>query len=652
MTYRFHIDAQADYVLRIAHRDDPVRAVVELIWNSLDAEATRVSVTVEPDGLDGVARVTVADNGHGVPPEEVATRFGQLGGSWKRTAKRSPNIKRQMNGRGGQGRIRGFALGDYIKWTTTAVDTPGELKRTIIKGTSADPTNFERETEPTINGDAPGTAFEATNPPKFITRLSADDARSRLTAIFSVFLTENPTVAIEFRGRDLDPAAAERHRVEVVLGEAKDGHGLAPVLRIIEWHEPADRVIHLCDTSGSIRTTVHPDIQTPGLNYTAFVIWDYFDELSDEDLAAGELAGEVSDVLTLARQEIKNYFKGRDEQRRAEQVAEWKQDGDYPYGQDPLDEIERVERETFDFVATTIARKLPKQKMGRRSTLALLKTTISSQPSEAVKVLEQVMNLPKGEIKQLSDLLDRTQISQLIAANTKLTNRLDFLKVLKEIAFDPEARKTTKERTQLHKLLEKNTWVFGEEYDLMASDRSLDAVLDRHLGKVRDKADLPLTPVRRSDDSVGIVDLMLGQARPAVNRTDYLVVELKRPSVPIGAKEVNQIKSYADAVTADAQFQGRRSHWDFLLISTKIDRVTKKDISDNPLGLLSDWTDQDPPARIWVKTWAEIIDERESQLRFFKDALNYDASREHAIDYVNRNFPENAVPEKLRVVSE
>ncbi|WP_435590796.1 hypothetical protein [Nocardia sp. bgisy118] len=56
--------------------------------------------------------------------------------------------------------------------------------------------------------------------------------------------------------------------------------------------------------------------------------------------------------------------------------------------------------------------------------------------------------------------------------------------------------------------------------------------------------------------------------------------------------------------------------------------------------------------RIWVKTWADLIDEREEQLRFFKDALNYDASREHAIDYVNTNFPEQVVPPTLRVANE
>ncbi|MGW5518835.1 ATP-binding protein [Nocardia africana] len=652
MTKRFHIDAQADYVLRIAHRDDPVRAVIELVWNGLDAEASTVTVEVEPDGLGGVARVVIEDNGHGVPPEEVDTHFGRLGGSWKKTAKLSPNTQRRMNGRDGQGRIRGFALGENIKWITTAVDTPGDLKRTVISGSASDPTNFSTDGQPTIDGDTPGTVFEAVSPPRFITRLLADGVRGRLTATFSVFLTEHPDVAIILDGAKLDPTSAERTRFEKPLTDFTDDAGRSPVLRIIEWYEPAERVIHFCDTDGIIRATYKPEIQTPGLDYTAFVVWDHFNDLPEEDLAAGELHGEISDVLTQARTEIKKYYQSRDRERRAEQVETWKSNGDYPYAEEPKDDLERIERETFDFVATTIARKLPRQATGRRSTLALLKATVSSQPAETMRVLEEVMHLPKREVKQLASLLDRTEITELISANTKLVNRLDFLKALKEIVFEPEGRRTTMERTQLHKLLERNTWVFGEEYDLMASDKSLDTVLERHLSKVRAPEDPPLQPVRRDDGSVGIVDLMLGQTRPTVNRSEYLVVELKRPSVTISAKEVDQIKSYADAVTSDPQFQGRKSHWDFLLVSTKIDRVTQKDISKTTRGLHTDWSDEDPPARIWVKTWADLIDEREQQLRFFKDALNYDASREHAIDYVNRNFPEQVVPPNLRVANE
>ena len=53
---RLHIDAQADHVLRLAYVGDPVRAIIELIWNSLDAEATQVDVELERSDMEAIRK--------------------------------------------------------------------------------------------------------------------------------------------------------------------------------------------------------------------------------------------------------------------------------------------------------------------------------------------------------------------------------------------------------------------------------------------------------------------------------------------------------------------------------------------------------------------------------------------------------------------
>ena len=156
---RLHIDAKDDLILRLAHRDRPVEAIIELIWNSLDAEANNVTVVIERNAMDGVERVRVEDDGHGMAPEAIPSAFQNLGGSWKATAKLSPNIKRPMNGRNGQGRVRGFALGNVVSWTAVAQDTTGALKRTIVSGRASDPTNFDPAESPVIGDEPTGTVF-------------------------------------------------------------------------------------------------------------------------------------------------------------------------------------------------------------------------------------------------------------------------------------------------------------------------------------------------------------------------------------------------------------------------------------------------------------------------------------------------------------
>jgi hypothetical protein len=81
-------------------------------------------VVIERNALDGVERVCVEDDGHGMAPEAIPSAFQNLGGSWKATAKLSPNIQRPMTGRDGQGRVCGFALRRY-RWQFGRAAGPG-----------------------------------------------------------------------------------------------------------------------------------------------------------------------------------------------------------------------------------------------------------------------------------------------------------------------------------------------------------------------------------------------------------------------------------------------------------------------------------------------------------------------------------------------
>lgn len=650
---RLHIDAKDDLVLRLAHRDQPVAGLIELIWNSLDAEAHRVEVIIERDAMDGVERVQVVDDGHGIAPEGIPAAFGLLGGSWKAKAMVSPTLKRRMNGSNGQGRLRGFALGNAISWTTIARDATDQLKRTVVVGRASDPTNFDPSETPVVGDEPTGTVFLAEDPAKHVMRVTADSARPRITATFALFLTSNPDVTIRFDSADIDPESAEQHRADYDLEEfAKDGRA-TPKLRIIEWGTDPGRAIHLCDTTGSVLETVSPDIHTPGFHYTAYVLWDEFGKRADELPLAELQAGEFSEVIAAVRERIKTHFRAREQERRAEQVQKWKVEGDYPYEGDPQTEAERAERETFDYVATTVARKFPKTQIGRRTTLGLLKVAVANEPSSVPEILDQLMPLPKREQDDLARLLVRTPMSKLIAANTTLTNRLDFLAVLREMVFDTKTSKRVKERKELHRILEKELWVFGDEYALLASDKGLDEVLARHLevlrppGAKRKRANT--TAVRRADGTRGIVDLMLSQQRRGVDQREHLVVELKRPSVTITQVEAAQIKSYADAVATDPQFNAINVHWDFWIISSDLDSTVSRDATqlNLPNGQIAAWGN----IRIWAKTWSQVIDECDTRLRHFRDALEYDASREHAADYINRAHDAKNVPAPFRSVA-
>jgi hypothetical protein len=92
----------------------------------------------------------------------------------------------------------------------------------------------------------------------------------------------------------------------------------------------------------------------------------------------------------------------------------------------------------------------------------------------------RVLDLPERKQRELAALLQETTLSAIMAAAKTVADRLKFISTLESIVSDPETKGRLKERSQLHKILAENTWIFGEEYNLWASDKDLTRVLEKH----------------------------------------------------------------------------------------------------------------------------------------------------------------------------
>lgn len=647
---KVRLEAKPDYILRVAKVKDPLGGLAEIIWNALDAEATCVQAKLEVNDADGVEAVRVTDNGHGMPHPSCASYFGSLGGSWKATARVSADLGRSLHGQTGHGRLRGFSLGQSLRWTSVAGVTGGALERTLITSESGQPTDFDvSDPEVVPAHTTTGTLFEAWVPTSFVNRLTHPSARGRLTAMFAPFLATHPEVEIQLDGVALDPAAAwvdsalfrlswpaqpEEEVTAVPLSEPIEATD-DPLLRIIEWPQDVGRKLALCDKQGVELATTVAGIHKPGVHFTAYLLWDGLREHINVIALAEWEDTELAPLIDLARATIKAHLARRDVERRKEQVEKWKSGNVYPYDGSPTEATEVVERQVFDEVATTIARKLPKAIAQQKVTLRLLREVLSHDPEGLVPVLDELFRLPKAEQDELRRLLKRTTLSNIVKASAQVSDRLDFLRAIREMVFQPDVAEKVKERSELHKILERETWVFGERFTMMLSDKSLDAVLQRHLSALGREDEEVATPVRREDGRVGIVDLMLGAARRGSSGREHLVIELKAPSVKIGQKEVMQIKSYAEAVAADAQFRDARTTWDFMVISTEMDAVTRRDaMSQNlPPNCIASW---DNDVRVWAYTWSNVVDECEGRLHYYREMLNHDPELEHATEYLLR----------------
>ncbi|MBI3227850.1 MAG: ATP-binding protein [Mycolicibacterium cosmeticum] len=129
------LQASDELVARLAHERDAVRAVVELIWNAIDAEANSITVSLERDVAEAISVLRVVDDGHGISSDEVGATFGRIGGSWKQHSQKKKNGLRQLHGKLGEGRLRAFALGSAVTWASISDNTASERQEVTISGT-------------------------------------------------------------------------------------------------------------------------------------------------------------------------------------------------------------------------------------------------------------------------------------------------------------------------------------------------------------------------------------------------------------------------------------------------------------------------------------------------------------------------------------
>lgn len=269
-----------------------------------------------------------------------------------------------------------------------------------------------------------------------------------------------------------------------------------------------------------------------------------------------------------------------------------------------------------------------------------MKQAIEESPEDLQLILNEVLDLPVKKQREFAELLREASLSAIISAAKLVADRLRFITGLEALLFDEDLQKVVKERSQLHKILADNTWVFGEEFHLSVSDQVLTEVLKKHL-KATKRTDIVVdNPVKRVDGSKGVIDLMLTRAIKT-NRPDeleHLIVELKAPSVVIGQTEINQIESYAFAVAEDERFKNVNVRWDFWIISTDMDKIARrKSRTDGlPQGVLH--RSEDKRITIWAKTWSEIIVANKARLDFIQKHLEVQADKGNALKELQETY--------------
>jgi Histidine kinase-, DNA gyrase B-, and HSP90-like ATPase len=639
----FTVQVESDHIRKLTTAR-PIAAVAELIWNAVDADATRVDVEVDVDGI-AMQVITVRDNGHGIPYDDVGVLFGHLGGSWKSHPNRSKLKSRMLHGKEGKGRFKALALGRVADWTVSyrRGNESFHYTITVIRDNLVD----VRVTTPEkIDGKAStGVEVKITELDHSYRSLEPKQSIQPLSEIFALYLTDYPDVSVYVDHERLDPSKLIKSRASFELSPiAEDARTYPAKVDLIEWIDAPERSVFLCDQDGFPFHRIVPAFHTPGFQFSAYIKSPLIGELHTRGLLdLVEMNAPVQAAYEEASEKIRTYFRQRSTETARSEIEQWKAEDVYPYRDEPKTPVERAERQVFEIVALNVNQHLtdfaaaPKQTKAFQ--LRMLRQAIERGPDELQLIMREVLELPERKLQELAKLLEEADLANVISASKMVADRLKFLHGAEALLFDPDTKKHLKERSQLHRILAENTWVFGEEFGLTVSDQSLTEVLRKHRKLVGQDTVIDV-PVKRIDGKVGIVDLMLSRSVPQnhPDEREHLVVELKRPAVKVGAEEIKQIEQYAYTVADDERFRHLKTRWSFWVVSNDLDAFAKVKTrqKDKPRGQIAE-TD-DGRVRVWVKTWSEILAESKARMRFVQDHLQSNVDTESSLKYLKQTY--------------
>lgn len=658
---RITVKVKADYLERLAARAKPMEAIQELIWNAVDADATKVKVSIDLNGLSAIDRIVVEDNGHGIRYSDSEDVFESLGGSKKKTQRLSSEKKRQMHGQAGKGRFKTFCIGSKVTWTTTFRSEDSQRTYSIC-GERASLGTFLRG--PISQTDKrSGTRVEITQINKNFRSLQGKSAIQQITECFALYLRKYPDVQIIYDGKKINPASVQSAATDLELPPIEFNGVQHPVsMTIIEWKVKSDRQLLFCDENGTTLITLPTGLRPTGFNFTSYIKSSVVKVLESEDLlSVDELCPQIAELKTNARRQLREHFSKRKASLGQDVVETWKIEKVYPFAGTPSNVIEEAERRVFDVVALSLHDYLPDfenaDPKSKKFALRLLKHALEEKPSDVSKILHEVLELPKAKQEEFANLLNRTSLSAIINTAKLIADRLDFLKGLETILFDPNFRKHLKERSELHRILVDNTWIFGEEFNLTVDDQSLNEVLKRHSSLL--KRDLDAGDVDYDLDVVdlngkrGIVDLMLSRSIPKEGgkQVEHLVVELKRPSQSINDQVMIQVRNYAFAVAEDERFKHTGITWRFIAISNRMTKPIDKQVNNQRNRPQGQYLEQDEyRLTVWAFTWGQIIESARARLRYLEEHLKYAATMDDGLAYLKAKYPEY-VPDIDRAVT-
>ena len=359
-----------------------------------------------------------------------------------------------------------------------------------------------------------------------------------------------------------------------------------------------------------------------------FITRDMHSDFDIADLGAKEsqrLIAAIKDTLDC-------FFKKRNTKYKTF-VEKLVADKSYPFENSEVDKTLGIKETVFRKTAYIIEdeHKLIESSNEARSVIYPLLNKVIEDGNTRF-VLDKVVNLSEDNRQKLYNLLNKTDLEEVIKFSSNVAEKMRFLDFLHELTYG-SLSKSLKERSQLHKIVEKQLWIFGEGYNgtpHLWSDKKLANNLNelhiKHFGYEPTQEDENLIEEYK-ESCKDITDLFFYNDKRLVDgRKEVMIVELKAPSCAIADKEISQAKRYAYDIEIGSEYPKEKVAYKILLISSRFSNRAKSEIMSQQkvhkeYGLIEHKTANDEDIKVYAMTWSELIEQNRLSLSYMGDTL-------------------------------
>lgn len=613
----------------------PLDAICEYIWNGFDANANVVKLKMTYNEMGLINMLSICDNGTGIAYEELKQKFQPFNES-KKASSSSRTCHSIPHGRQGIGRLTFFAFAQSARWDTVYYEHKKNYKYFIKM--NKDSINTYNDND----GNLPSETMDSIGTTVVFNQLIAmykSEIIDKIKEEFFWFLELNKDNNYEI-WVDEDRITYEDFIVEKKQLDMKEYNLQNEYnVRFVQWNKSLGNEYSRIYFIGSYNKERYKEAtklnkKSDEFFHSIFVKSAYFDEFDFEKNSIKGQVGifpnkndrEYKELVNSLNQYLVKYRKGYLKTASNNYINILVGRKVYPQF-DTTNILGSYKKQQLDNLVETLYTAQPKiftslNDENKKITLHLLNLIMeNSNKPELFNVLKQVVELDEDEIKELSDVLQYTSLNNITKTIKLVEDRIKVVQGLKELVFNKEL--FAKEVPHIQEIIENHYWLFGEQYNLItAAEPDFELAL---MGLIKIQTGKNEKVLIDHEDKNKEMDIYMVRQDRKGNVTENVVVELKRPTIPLGEDQLSQVKRYMRVIKSDDRFNAKEVKWTYYLVGNHfnsngyMEGEIESHKSSGEQHLVH--SESNGNQKIYVMTWSDIFDEFTRKHSYLMDQL-------------------------------